>query len=162
MPAVRNIRLCTKDCICLYVCPTGATDTETGQIDPDKCLKGCRACVDSCPSHAISLVPDSYPPQQEKTDEICASLRHLAESKVRQEQAALKAAQTSKNPVERQLAKSVAMSNALMAEDLMREAGYMLPQSSNAADLLKSLLDTPQPDDFPKDAVDELLKLLKE
>lgn len=26
--AVRNIRLCTKDCLCLYVCPTGATDTE--------------------------------------------------------------------------------------------------------------------------------------
>ena len=26
--AVRNLRLCTKDCICLYVCPTGATDTE--------------------------------------------------------------------------------------------------------------------------------------
>ena len=23
--AVRNIRLCTKDCLCLYVCPTGAT-----------------------------------------------------------------------------------------------------------------------------------------
>ena len=26
--AVRNLRLCTKDCLCLYVCPTGATDTE--------------------------------------------------------------------------------------------------------------------------------------
>ena len=25
--AVRNLRLCTKDCLCLYVCPTGATDT---------------------------------------------------------------------------------------------------------------------------------------
>ena len=35
MRAVRNIRLCTKDCLCLYVCPTGATDTETGQIDAD-------------------------------------------------------------------------------------------------------------------------------
>ena len=23
--AVRNLRLCTKDCLCLYVCPTGAT-----------------------------------------------------------------------------------------------------------------------------------------
>ena len=33
MKAVRNIRLCTKDCMCLYVCPTGATDTENGQID---------------------------------------------------------------------------------------------------------------------------------
>ena len=31
--AVRNIRLCTKDCLCLYVCPTGATDTENSVID---------------------------------------------------------------------------------------------------------------------------------
>ena len=31
--AVRNLRLCTKDCICLYVCPTGATDTEDSIID---------------------------------------------------------------------------------------------------------------------------------
>ena len=31
--AVRNLRLCTKDCLCLYVCPTGATDTENSIID---------------------------------------------------------------------------------------------------------------------------------
>ena len=31
--AVRNIRLCTKDCLCLYVCPVGATDTEDSIID---------------------------------------------------------------------------------------------------------------------------------
>ncbi len=52
MHAVRNIRLCTKDCVCLFVCPTGATDTETGQIDASRCLDGCRLCVDACPSHA--------------------------------------------------------------------------------------------------------------
>ena len=38
--AVRNLRLCTKDCLCLYVCPTGATDTENSVIDPEKCI-GC-------------------------------------------------------------------------------------------------------------------------
>ena len=54
MHAVRNTRLCTKDCLCLYVCPTGATDTETGQIDAAKCLDGCRACVDACPNGALS------------------------------------------------------------------------------------------------------------
>ena len=26
LKAVRNLRLCTKDCLCLYVCPYGATD----------------------------------------------------------------------------------------------------------------------------------------
>ena len=35
--AVRNLRLCTKDCLCLYVCPTGATDTEDSIIDTAKC-----------------------------------------------------------------------------------------------------------------------------
>ena len=43
--AVRNLRLCTKDCLCLYVCPTGATDTENSIIDPEKCI-GCGACAE--------------------------------------------------------------------------------------------------------------------
>ena len=53
--AVRNLNLCTKDCLCLYVCPTGASDTENSIIDVDKCI-GCGACADACPSKAISLV----------------------------------------------------------------------------------------------------------
>ena len=52
--AVRNIRLCTKDCLCLYVCPTGATDTENSVIDLARCT-GCGACVGVCPVAAISL-----------------------------------------------------------------------------------------------------------
>lgn len=160
MHAVRNIRLCTKDCLCLYVCPTGATDTETGQIDASKCISGCRVCVDACPSHAISLMPEELPPQQEKTASVQASLRALAESKVRQEQIAAAIANTSENSVARQLAKAVAMSNRLMAEDLLREAGFMLPQSQNAVELLKSLLESPHPEDFPKDTVEKLLSTL--
>ena len=54
--AVRNIRLCTKDCLCLYVCPTGATDTENSIIDVAKCI-GCGDCASACPSGAISMVP---------------------------------------------------------------------------------------------------------
>jgi len=162
MRAVRNIRLCTKDCLCLYVCPTGATDTQTGQIDAVKCISGCRVCVDACPSHAISLVPEEYPPQQEKAHAVQAELRSLAASKVRAEQIASKAANISKDPAERQLAKAISMSNRLMAEDLLREAGYMLPQSQNVKALLQSLAEADQPEGFPKETVEQLLKTMNE
>ena len=52
--AVRNLRLCTKDCLCLYVCPTGATDTENSIIDVDKCL-GCGVCASRCPNGSLKL-----------------------------------------------------------------------------------------------------------
>lgn len=158
MHAVRNIRLCTKDCLCLYVCPTGATDTETGQIDAAKCISGCHACVDACPSHAISLVPDRFPPQQEKTDAICTALRALAESKVKQEQIAAAVEATAEGAADRRLAQALRMSTRLMAEDLLREAGFMLPQSENVRELLLSLLKD-APTDFPRTAAEKLLAL---
>ena len=160
MHAVRNGNLCTKDCLCLYVCPTGATDTETGQIDFEKCLSGCRLCVDACPSHAISLVPDEFPAQQEKSEAVVKALLELSESKTEQEKIAAAVEASTDDPVVRQLAKAISVSNRLMAEDLLREAGYMLPQSQNARDFLQSLLDLEQSDDFPKDVVEKLLKIL--
>ncbi len=160
MHAVRNIALCTKDCLCLYVCPTGATDTETGQIDAAKCLDGCRACVDACPSHAISLAPDVYPPQQPKTEVVRQALMELVRSKTEQEQAALGLAEAADSPVLNQLARALAASNRLMAEDLLREAGFMLPQSDNVRNLLLALKASPQPEGFPFAAVDHLLAQL--
>ncbi len=161
MHAVRNIRLCTKDCLCLYVCPTGATDTETGQIDPEKCLDGCRLCVDACPSHAISLVPEEYPPQQVKEDKVVEALLDLAESKTKQERIAETIVQSTEDSVIQQLAKAVSQSNRIMAEDLVREAGFMTPQSENTRELLQKILDTNQSDDFPKETVRQLLNVLK-
>ena len=52
--AVRNLRLCTKDCLCLYVCPVGATDTENSIIDVNKCI-GCGICTTKCEFDAIHL-----------------------------------------------------------------------------------------------------------
>jgi hypothetical protein len=89
-----------------------------------------------------------------------AYLRVMAENKVSQEQVAKEIAENSKNPIERQLARALEKSNRIMAEDCLREAGYMLPQSEEVRAFLKGLLETDQVEDFPKEAVEELLQLL--
>lgn len=161
MHASRNIRLCTKDCLCLYVCPTGASDTENGQIDASKCI-GCGACVQACISHAISMVPEinQYPRQQIKSEEVVSTLKSLVKSKAEQEQLARKIAEETSDPAQRQFAKALERSSRKQGEDLFREAGYMLPQSSNARLFLSSLLKENFGPDFPKDAVEELLNTI--
>ena len=154
--AVRNIRLCTKDCMCLYVCPVGATDTENSIIDVDKCI-GCGICADACPSKAISMVPVEYPPQQVKNDNVVALLNSLSGSKMDVETIALQVAADTDDDNMIRLMKAIARSSRLMAEDIIRESGYMLPQSANAHAFLEGLLANPPSDDFPAEAVRELL-----
>ena len=160
MPAYRNIRLCTKDCMCLYVCPTGATNTENSIIDVTKCIPGCMACVYSCQSGAISMVPDKYPPQQPQTEAVIAAQRALGFSKVQQRKVAETAAASANSAVSRQFAEAVAKSNRRMAEDILRESGYLLPQSTEVRELLEAMLEN-APADFPKEAAELLLSKLQ-
>lgn len=147
--AVRNLRLCTKDCLCLYVCPTGATDTENSVIDPEKCI-GCGACADACPSGAISMVPKSLPVQQPKEDAVVEALRGLIQSKNQAEAIAARLPDV--------LSVAVEKSSRLMAEDLCREAGFMLPQSGNTKAFLEQIGSYPG---IPADVVDELLHTIQ-
>ncbi len=147
--AVRNLRLCTKDCLCLYVCPTGATDTENSVIDPARCI-GCGACADACPSSAISMVPKAYPPQQQKEAQVVKALRALIQSKAQAEAIAARLPDALSAAVER--------SSRLMAEDLCREAGFMLPQSGNARAFLTQIRSIPG---VPTDVVDSLLETIE-
>lgn len=147
--AVRNLRLCTKDCLCLYVCPTGASDTENSIIDKDKCI-GCGACAEACPSSAISMAPIEYPPQQQKKEAIVEALRALLQSKSKAENIAAQ--------MPDELSAAVEKSSRLMAEDLCREAGFMLPQSGNTKVFLEQIRNYPG---IPAEAVEKLLKTIE-
>ena len=147
--AVRNLRLCTKDCLCLYVCPTGATDTENSIIALEKCI-GCGACAEVCPSSAISMVPKELPPQQPKEDKVVEALRGLIQSKA--------AAEIVASQLPDALSAAVEKSSRLMAEDLCREAGFMLPQSGNTRSFLEGIKTYP---DIPTDVVNSLLHTIQ-
>lgn len=147
--AVRNLRFCTKDCLCLYVCPTGATDTENSIIDANKCI-GCGKCAEACPSSAISMMPKTLPPQQPKEEAVVEALRVLIQSKA--------AAEGIASQLPDALSVAVERSSRLMAEDLCREAGFMLPQSANTRAFLETVRNYPG---VPVDAVETLLTTIQ-
>jgi len=156
--AVRNLRLCTKDCLCLYVCPVGATDTENSIIDVNKCT-GCGLCADACPSKAISMVPVEYPPQQPKKDEVIAVLNQLSASKAKGEKSAKQIAENTSEDGLYRLMNAIAKSERIVAEDILRESGYMLPQSENAHKILEDLIAN-APEGFPVETAKKLLQTI--
>ena len=160
MVAVRNIDLCSKDCLCLYVCPNGATDTENSIIDVDKCT-GCGMCANACPSKAISMVPIEYPAQQKKKKEVVNNLNKLSKSKVEQEKIAKQIANNTDKPGFKKLMTAISKSNRLMAEDIIRESGYMLPQSSNTNKILNEIKNNDKFENIPAQEIEKLLNKIK-
>lgn len=156
--AIRNIKLCTKDCLCLYVCPTGATDTETGQIDAKKCI-GCGICSNSCPSHAISMVPYYYPEQQEKTLAVKNKMLKLVDSKVEARNCFSEKMKKAESEDEKKFFKALMTSSQVMAEDIARESSFLIPQGKYSIELVNSLINN-NIDGLDLNKLNKLLELL--
>ena len=157
--AVRNLRLCTKDCLCLYVCPVGATDTENSIIDVEKCT-GCGMCARACPSGALTMMPAQLPPQQKKDDAVVRLAEDLLREKTRQEKIALQIMEETEDDSLYRLCRALARSSRLVAEDISREAGDMLPQSGNTRRRLEKWRQDPPGENFPAEAAERLLELI--
>lgn len=134
--AYRNLKLCSKDCLCLFVCPTGATDNETGQIDFEKCI-GCGACAAACPARAITMLPNKMPKQMTKDPNIVSELFKIIDNKI--EENKMLNNLLKENKEDEIFLKTLIHSNKVMIEDIAREAGYMLPQSKNTNTLLEDI-----------------------
>ena len=57
------------------------------------------------------------------------------------------------------LLRAIEKSNRIMAEDIIRESGYMLPQSENSVRFLKSLLSGGM-EGLPAEAVEKLIRAI--
>ena len=150
--AYRNLKLCSKDCLCLFVCPTGATDNETGQIDFEKCI-GCGACAAACPARAITMIPNKMPPQKAKDPKVVQELFKIVNSKI--DEIKMLKYLLKENQEDDRILKALIHSNKVMIEDILREAGYMLPQSKNSHDFLENI--KANGDDTAKDIATKLL-----
>lgn len=86
-------------------------------------------------------------------------MNSVAQRKADEEKAALQIAEATEKDGLYRLMKAVAKSERLVAEDIMRETGYMLPQSNNAHELLEELI-AKSPDRFPVETAKKLLNMI--
>ena len=107
-----------------------------------------------CVMWRLTIRPEGYALQPE----VRQKMYKLAESKLRQEQIAKALHEESTDENEKIFLKGIAKSNRLMAEDFMREGGYLLPQSNN----VKALLSYLQESDFPEAEKETMKNLLRD
>ena len=86
------------------------------------------------------MLPRVYPKQKVKDKHVISELFKLADSKIEQIKILKNMINESSNDDEKLLYKALIHSNKVIIEDLFREAGFMLPQSTNTNKFLKSLL----------------------
>ena len=151
--AYRNIKMCTKDCLCLFVCPTGAANNETGQIDYSKCI-GCGVCAEACPSKAITLIPNNMPEIQPKNKSIIDKNFKLANFKI-EEIKILKYLLKKATNEEQKILKALIYSNQIIIEDLMRESGYMLPNTKYSKNLLNNIRKNEELKEIAQELIEE-------
>lgn len=56
-----DFSLCNECLICVEFCPHGVYDREKAipsVVNPDKCIEGCKGCLNQCPAEAISYFGD--------------------------------------------------------------------------------------------------------
>lgn len=140
MFAARNGELCTKDCICLYVCPTGATDTENGSIDADKCIDGCRLCVDACPSGAIYLVYNRIPKQDRPIDKLVRMLSSLLLYNAELSIQSGILSEKGEPDITTSFFAALSNSSRILAEDCVRESGHLVPDAEEMKKLINTQL----------------------
>ena len=84
------------------------------------------------------MLPNEMPKQQGKSNEVIATLLKIANNKIMETQM-LNNLLTSANEKDSIFIKALIHSNKVVIEDLMRESGYMLPQSKYTFNLLSDL-----------------------
>ena len=154
--AHRDLKICSKDCLCLFVCPTGATNNETGQIDKEVCI-GCGACMKACPAHAITMLPRQLPQEQEKTEEMIEALKKVIQNKIKEVAILRQLKEKEEDKDKKKLYQALYHSNKVIIEDLYRESGYMKKKKKKAQELLSELLqDVPQKESTIKNLLDKI------
>ena len=106
------------------------------------------------------MVPLEYPVQQAKTSVVVDALNAMSKAKAITEKAARQISSSTDATGLKRLMKAVAKSERLVSEDIIRESGYMLPQSDNAHTLLEYFVANQPSEDFPVDAAKKLLSLI--